>query len=106
LTSGLGRILGSRIPNVDLEKKIQDTITSAAQFGYGGPTATAVASVDPATIENLAADLLGTSGNGATEADVSAILTADESDEAGATAVTEESTEAAAEVDFDEFFSN
>ena len=59
LPDGLGRVLGTRLANVDLEKKIQDTIEAAAQLGVGGPTASAVPAVDPATIEHLATDLLG-----------------------------------------------
>lgn len=59
LVDGLGRQLGNKLNAVDLERKIQETVEGAAQLGIGGPSVDNIPTVDPSTIDSLAADLLG-----------------------------------------------
>lgn len=100
LTQGLGRVLGSKLNAVDLERKIAETIETAAQLGIGGPTATTVPSVDPATMESIAQDLLGGSSGSDDSAPEGDAETPTEASEVPAPAV----AEPAGGVDFDEFF--
>ncbi len=94
LPEGLGRVLGNKLNIVDLDKKIKDTVEAAAQLGVGAPSAPSVPTVDPATIESLATDLLGTS-----DAETSPEESVEVTQETPVPATVE-----AGEVDFDDFF--
>lgn len=97
LTNGLIRQLGTSLNAVDLEKKINDTITEAAQLGIGGPPVGSIPQVDQATVEALASDLLGGTGGNAE-------IIVDEPVVAEVTAPAEKSS--SEEIDFDGFFSD
>lgn len=99
LENGLIRVLGSKLNNVDLDKKISETVQAAAQLGVGGPTATAIPSVDPETVSDLAADLMGATSTPAEESEA----TDDGSSEAVSVTPPVTSGES---VDFDDFFGN
>ncbi len=109
LSNGLGRVLGNRLNAVDLEKKIADTVESAAQLGTGVAPTAIVPTIDQGTIENIAADLLG--GVSEVPAAVVSEPVSEGVQEVSATPavaaveVVAAAPAASTEVDFDEFFS-
>lgn len=107
LPNGLRRVLGNTLTAIDLEKKIADTVESAAQLGIGGPTASVIPTVDAATVEGLAADLLGTASNAetVTAAPVQTEIEVTAASEVPDVQATDE-VASSDEVDFDEFFSS
>lgn len=98
LENGLSRVLGSKLNAVDLARKIKETVEGAAQLGIGGPIADTIPTVDPATIENLAADLLGET------TDVEVVQATAVTSEEPAEVTTPAAPEAEAELNFDDFF--
>jgi hypothetical protein len=102
LADGLSRQLGNKLNSVDLERKIQETLEAAAQYGIGGPPeASEIPQIDAATIENLAADLLGAAPEPTPEKSEVEVVQAEEVE---VTAVASASDGEPA-VDFDDFFS-
>lgn len=103
LVDGLSRQLGQTLNAVDLERKIAETVQSAAQLGIGAPPTDVVPTVDPDTIESLATDLLGSNGQKKTQE-------TEETPKAEAVPVPDTGSDSdddsgAESVDFDEFFS-
>ncbi len=105
LTEGLGRQLGRTMNKVDLHTRIEETLAQAAQLGIGAPVE--VQTVDPATIDGLAASLLGEGAAEAAEealADVVSTTSVDVTAEPEVPVPTAEGSDDE-EANFDDFFS-